>query len=129
MHLATIPAPIVAPLIGLAIARKSRYVTAHALQALYETFALNVALGAVMFCSFVDTLTRLWTLYHNDWQGFSLTEFLLRFLIGWLLLTILGGLNAIVSIVQALNANTGRWPRHGRVVRAIHGKMGFTPIE
>ena len=119
MHVATIPAPIVAPLVGLVAARKSRYVRAHALQALYETVILNIALAVVMTCSFIYTLTRLWTFYQNDWQGFSLTEFLLRFLVGWILLSILAGINAIVSIRQALKANAGHWPRQARIVRAL----------
>src|SRR5688572_27805737 len=111
MHLATIPAPIWGPLVGLAISPKSRFVRAHALQALYETLLLNLLLGIAMICSLIYSITRLWHHYQTDWVNFSWTEFLLRFAVGWLLLGTLWLINCIQALRAAARANAGTWPR------------------
>ena len=123
LHLGTIPAPIVAPIVGICLFRKNRYVTAHALQCLYETLVLNILLGIAIVASFTYTLTRLWHHYQTDWQNFSLTEFLLRFLVGWLLLGLLALINTIQALRAAAKANGGAWPKHGRVVKALHSRF------
>ena len=119
MHLATIPAPVWGPLVGLAVVPRSRYVRAHALQALYETVVLNVLLAVTMTCSLIYTLTRLWHHYQTGWVEFSWTEFLLRFAIGWLLLGLLAVINGIQAIRAAGRANAGVWPKQARVVKRL----------
>jgi hypothetical protein len=119
MHLSSIPAPLWGPLIGLAVGCKSRYVRAHALQALYETLVLNLILGIAMLCSLIYTLTKLWQHYQSDWVNFSWTEFALRFVVGWILLGILWLINSIQAIRAALRANAGQWPKQARVVRRL----------
>jgi hypothetical protein len=122
-HLATIPAPFIAPIVSLAIFRKSRYVCAHALQALYEHLFLKIFLALALVCSFTYSLTRLWHHYQTDWKEFSWTEFLIRFVVGFLILALLELINAIQAVYAASKANKGVWPKNGRIVRGILGKM------
>ncbi len=119
MHVAAIFAPIWGPLVGAAVAGRSRYVRAHALQALYETLLLNLLLGVAMVCSLIYSISRLWYHYQTDWQHFSWTEFLLRFAIGWLILGLLALINAVLSIRAAVKANAGVWPKRARVVKRL----------
>jgi uncharacterized membrane protein len=123
LHLSCIPAPIVAPVVGICLFRRNRFVTAHALQCLYETLVLNILLGIAILASFAYTLSRLWHHYQTGWQDFSLVEFGLRFLVGWLALGILAGINTLLAIRAALRANGGAWPRHGHVVKALHRRF------
>ena len=119
MHLATIPAPIWGPLVGIAVAGKSRYVRAHALRALYETLLLNVLLGIAMICSLAYSISRLWYHYQTDWVNFSWTEFLLRFAVGWLILGLLAFVNMVQAVRAASKANAGVWPKQARVVKRL----------
>jgi len=119
LHLATIPAPIVAPVVALALSRRSRYLSAHALQSLYGTLALNLMLGAALLVSFGYTLSRLWHHYQTDWREFSLVEFLVRFAIGWAILALLAAVNAILAVRDALRAYRGDWPKERRVLKQL----------
>ena len=80
MHVGSIFAPVLVPAVSyVAFRRSSRFVAAHSLQALYETFALNLLLLVVGIASLSYTAVRLYGYYQNDWQDFSIWEFLVRF--------------------------------------------------
>jgi uncharacterized membrane protein len=120
MHLGTIPAPIIAPICGLVIGgMKSKYVRAHALQSLYETLLVNLLLGIAMVVSFSYTLYSLWILYQNDWQGWDWRSFILRFVVGWIILGALWLYNMISALRQAQRAMQGQWPKQARVVKKL----------
>ena len=112
MHVGSLFAPILAPVAVYAVTRnRSEFVSAHALRAIKEWVFLKLGLFVAAAISITYTITRLIDLYHKDWQGFSIWEFLLRFAIGYVLLTILGLATALISIVQAAKAWRGDWPR------------------
>lgn len=119
MHLASIPAPFVSPMVGLILFKNSRYVCAHSFQALYEAAALKALLVIATICSLAYTLTQLWHHYQTDWQDWNWTTFLLRIAIGWILVTILGFITTIQAVVAAGKAHSGSWPRQGRVQNAL----------
>lgn len=122
VHIGAIFAPLIVPIVAYVVTRNKReFVAAHARQSLTETIVLNVLLGAAMLCSTAYTVWRLWNFYQNDWQDFSIWEFIVRFIVGWVLLGILWVVNLIVSIVQALQALRGKWPRSA-VRRLTRGK-------
>jgi hypothetical protein len=112
MHVGSVFAPILAPAVGYAVSpHRSPFVAAHSLRAVKEWLVLNVCLLVAAIASISYTAYRLWDLYQKDWQGFSITEFLLRFLIGYVLLAILGFVTMLVSFRQAWRAYRGDWPR------------------
>lgn len=116
--------PILAPLVGLALFRRQKFVTAHALQALYGLMLLKVLLFTAIVISVSFTIYSLWGHYQAGWVDFSIWPILIRMGVGWLLLMILAGINFVVSVRDALRAWQGRWPKHGRVVRALHRRFG-----
>lgn len=118
MHVASIFFPLLGPAVAyVAFGRSSRFVRAHSLQAIYETIVLNVVLFVVGAISVCYTAFRLWNLYQHHWQGFSWVEFVVRFAVGWVLLTVLGLINTAISVRQALLALQGNWPKRSLATR------------
>lgn len=116
VHVSSIFWPLLGPIVGWAIfAKKSRFVASHAKQALLETLVLNAVLFIVGAASFIYTVTRLWSYWQNNWEGFMWQEFLIRFIVGWILLFVLGVINTVVSVVQAVKAWKGELPRRYQV--------------
>ena len=118
MHMASVVAPFLSPILGLALFRNSAYIRAHSAKALTEALALKVAFVIGVTCSVAFTTWQLWNLYLNDWQGWDWSAFLLRLLLGWLIVTILGFLTAIQSFVAAFRAHSGEWTK-GRIARSM----------
>jgi hypothetical protein len=121
--LATIPAPFIAPIASVVLFRKSRFVCAHALQALYENLVWKILLVVAATTSLVYSLTQLWHHYQTDWREFSLTAVLVRFAVGFMVLAVLALVNAVQCLIAASRAHRGVWPRNGRIVQAIVGRM------
>ena len=119
MHLCSIPAPFISPLIGLALYRKSRYVCAHSFQALYEAIFLKVAFAVAAIVSLTYTIVTLWNHYQTDWVDWSWTNFLLRIAVGWAIVFLIGIATTIQGVIAAIRANSGKWPRNGRVQQAL----------
>lgn len=115
MHVGSIFAPFVVPALVWAVkGRQSKFVGAHARSALVDAIVFNVLLAAMMVASFVYSLIRLWNLYQNDWQGFDWQQFVIRFLVGWIILGLLALVNTAISLRQAYRAYHGRWPQQAR---------------
>lgn len=112
VHVASIPWPLIGPLVGWALfAKKSRYVAAHAKQALLETIVLNVGLFVLALASFTYTVVRIVHYVQTNWADFSWQEFLIRFLVGWILLGLLELFNIVWSVKQAVDAWNGKVPK------------------
>ncbi len=122
VHIGAIFAPLIVPIVAYVVTRgKREFVAAHARQSLVETIVLNVLLGVALVCSTAYTIYRLLNYYQNDWQDFDLWEFVIRFVVGWILLGILWLINLFVSIAQAVGALNGKWPKSA-IKRAARGK-------
>jgi len=112
VHVSSIFWPLLGPLVGWLVFRKQKpYVAAHARQALFETIVLNVGLFLALIASTAYTLVRINHFVQTNWVDFTWQEFLVRFLIGWILLALLQLANTVFSIIQAIGALNGRWPR------------------
>lgn len=115
VHVSSVFWPILGPLIGWAVFAKSKpYVAAHGRQALFETLILNLALFVAGLCSLIYTITRIVHFIQTNWVDFTWQEFVVRFLLGWIALALLGLVNTVVSILQAYRAWKGHWPRAAR---------------
>lgn len=119
MHLASIPAPFVAPLIGIVVGRHSRYLAAHSWQSLYESVALKALLLVSAVGSSIYTLTQIWHHCQNGWQDWNWPAFLIRMACAWLLVVVLGVASTVQAVVAAHRAHAGRWPRRGILQRAV----------
>ena len=112
MHIASIFFPILAPAITFVLAGKSRFVRSHSYQAIFETLVLKASVFIVGAISLTMTIITLWHHYqNNDWQNFSWTAAIVKFLVGWILFAILEIFNTIVSVMQAARALGGTWPK------------------
>ncbi len=112
IHVGSIFSPILLPAIAYVVTRqRGGFVNAHARQSLIEALVLKSLLFFAFLCSATYTAYRLWNYYQNDWQGFEWSEFLVRFIVGWITLFILEAINFFVSVRQALRAFAGKWPR------------------
>lgn len=116
MHAATIFAPLVAPVVALAVFGKSRFLAAHARKSLAETLLLQGALLVVGIVSLGFTLSSLYAHYQNEWRDFSVWPFVAKAIVGWVLLAVLEAVNAAISVRQACWAYQGNWPRTSRML-------------
>jgi hypothetical protein len=113
IHIISIPAPLWGPLLaGLIMKSRSRYAEVHAWKALREHIILSACLLVWGTGSLIFTLTRLYGHWQNDWATFNPWEFLIRFAIGWIILTILTGIVTVLSVIQAWGAWQGSWPKN-----------------
>lgn len=116
VHVGDIFFPIIFPLGAMIFSRKkSDYVYSHARQAIIETLWVNVFLGIAIVVSLSFSIAHFWELYQNgfedvDWwvEGGKAA---LKFLIGWILMAILGFINMITAVLQAIKAFQGEWPK------------------
>ena len=119
VHAGAIFAPILFPIGAMLFTRKkSEYVYSHARQSLVETLWLNVFLGIAIVVSLSFTVAHFWELYQGGFEGVNwwveLGKAAGKVLISYILMWILGFFNMIVSILQALKAFQGEWPKSWR---------------
>lgn len=111
VHIVSIFTPLWGPLIGWVWQRKkSPFVASHCWQALMETIVLNACLLGAALISLSFSAYRLWGYWQNNWEGFNIWEFLIRFAIGWIIVAILGVVTTVFSVLQAWRAYKGQWP-------------------
>lgn len=118
VHVASIIWPLLGPVIGWVVFRGKPFVAAHAKQALLETLVLKVGLFVAFVASTVYTVTRIVHFVQTNWVDFTWQEFLLRFVVGWIVLALLGFFNTVMSVVQAIRAFQGRWPSKRALAKA-----------
>ena len=119
VHVGAIFAPILFPIGAMLFTRKkSDYVHSHARQSLVETLWLNVFLGIAIVVSLSFTVAHFWELYQNGFEDVNwwteLWKAAGKVLISYILMWMLGFINMIVSILQALKAFQGEWPKSWR---------------
>ena len=116
VHVGAIFAPILFPIGAYLFARKKAvYVAAHARQSLVETLWLNVFIGLAIVISLSFTIAHVIHVYQEGLENVDWVKELLsagiKILISYLLLLLLGFINTIVSIGQAIKAYRGEWPK------------------
>ena len=111
VHISSIFWPLLGPIVGWAFFRRNSFVAAHSKQALKETIVLNILVFTAGAISLSYTIFRIYHYVQTNWRDFSWQEFVLRFLIGWIVLGLLEVVNTVVSVRQALLAIQGRWPK------------------
>lgn len=115
VHISSIFWPLIGPIVGWVIFNRSRpFVSSHAKQALLEAIVLNVSLFLMGLASLTYTIFRVVHFVQTNWKDFSWQEFLIRFIVGFVVLGLLELINIVVSINQARRAFLGDWPKRFR---------------
>lgn len=113
-HLAAIPFPLAGPLVTLVVAGGSAFVRRHAWRSLLDSILLSVALfvGVVIaFCVF--TLPTLLEAVRTSGASLTWADLwgaLIRALAVWIVLAVIGLINTLHNIKQALQAWNGQAP-------------------
>lgn len=121
-HVASIFWPLLGPAVAWMLFRRQRFVASHALSALMDELILKAVLFVGGFISFIVTLVNL-SAYWRE-HGFTITwdvvwPMLLKMGISWVLLGLLGIALAIRSLVMAMTALRGQWPRRAILQRSL----------
>jgi len=106
MHVGTIFAPIVAPLLVWCLS-KSPFVRAHARRSLTETLVVQ---GVLLVAGAISLTYSLWSLYQhyqNDWKDFSIWPILVKAAVGWIIVAVLEVVNTIQALRMAAKAYKG----------------------
>jgi hypothetical protein len=111
MHLASIVAPFIAPAVAGAVWCRSPFVAAHARRAFVEAVWTKLLLVSIAAVSIAVSLWQAYGLYQNDFEGWSIWPVLAKFALVWLVLTVLGLINAALGIRAAMAAYRGELPR------------------
>ena len=111
VHISSIFWPLIGPLAGLVLTKKGSFAHSHSKQALLETIVINVALFCICLISITYTLWRISHFIQTHWVDFHWQEFVIRFIVGWILLVVLEIVNIAISLRQALHAWQGKWPK------------------
>jgi len=119
-HVASIFFPLWVPFFIFLIHRqRSRFISAHALQAVYEGLWWKAILLAAMIASLAWTIAR--GVYHiqTGFENLSWQEVLIKGLISVGVLVTLFLVNTIQSVVQTFQARAGKWPKQRRWLRKL----------
>jgi uncharacterized membrane protein len=113
-HAVSLPLPVIAPAVLYFIHRRtSRFVSAHALTAAFESVLLNVAIALVVGASFAITISQV---YRMVMEGQDPTFEMvlgtaLRAVGLWVGLGVVGLIYLVRTVVQAFRAYQGDEPR------------------
>ncbi|RYG25067.1 DUF4870 domain-containing protein, partial [bacterium] len=111
MHLASIVAPFIAPAVAGMLWGRSPFVAAHARRAIVEAIWSKLFLVAIAAVSIAISLWQAYGLYQRDFRDWSIWSVLVKFAIVWLIVTILGIINTVVSVRAAVAAYRGELPK------------------
>ncbi len=119
-HALSIFFPLWVPAIIYAVHRdSSRFVRAHALQAIYEGIVWKAILLFAMLASLGFTIYR--AVYHIQTRGenFSWEEVAIRVVISVVVIATLFLINTAQSMIQVYQARAGKWPKQRRWLRGL----------
>ncbi len=123
-HASGIFFPLLGPLVVLILKGKSRFVKAHALNALIGMLMLNAFLFLIGAISLTITILSLYRHYQENWENFNIWHVLIRSAITWIILGLIGVINTVVNIFQAIRAWKGYVPglrsRHKSQVESVN---------
>ena len=124
-HLASIFFPLWVPVIIFVVNRhRSRFISAHALQAVYEGLWWKAILLVAMIASLIWTVVRGVYHYQTGFENWSWQELVVKGLVSIGVLATLFLINTVQSIVQTFQAKAGRWPKQRKWLRrlSVHKK-------
>lgn len=109
-HLSGIPLPLLGPLAAYIVGSRSKFIQYHALHALIGMFLLNVCLFTLGAISIGFSLVNLWQQYQEGFRDFQWWPVILKSVVTWIVFALIGIINTIVNIWQAVRAYQGHLP-------------------
>lgn len=134
-HIAGISFPYLAPIIALIVARgRSKFLSAHALQSLFEALFLTLFLVLVTIVSLCLTLPKVLELIQTRGQSFEwslIWTTLIKSAIIWIGFGLVSLWYTVQSVIDAITAYRGEWRQSiisGRIARRAL-KVGPQPLD
>ncbi len=112
VNVAAIFFPYLAPIIGLVVSPKMKFVRYHAARSLLEELASAIVIGILLIASLLYSANQIRHAMEGgfDWSKVNWIGMLLKATITYVLLSIWGILNTIFNIRDAIAALNGQWP-------------------
>lgn len=109
-HISGVFFPFIGPLVVFFAAGKSRYMRYHALHALIGMLILNIVLLTAGAISLTISLMNLYRQSQENFQNFEWWPLIVKSVVTWIILALIGLANTVVNIVQGIKAHNGQWP-------------------
>jgi uncharacterized membrane protein len=113
VHIASIFFPWLAPIVGIVVAGKSKFIRYHAVLALTEQVILTLTIGLIMIASLSHSIYNLYQQYQEGFKDFNIWPILIKSVAIWVGFAIFGLWNSILSIFQGIRAFKGNWGGKG----------------
>lgn len=114
MHIASIPFPWMAPLVGLLIGKGQPFLRHHSWKALKGQIITGLIVLTVTAASLSHSLYSLYQQYQEGFRDFNLWSVVVKSIAVWVGLFLFGLWNTVASVLDAKKALIGDW---GRVKR------------
>jgi uncharacterized membrane protein len=123
-HISGIFFPFFGPLVVFLFGNKYPYVRYHALHAFIGMLILNAFLFILGAISITISLIGLWRQYQENFQNFELWPIILKSVVTWIILALIGLANTVVNIVQGMKAYQGHWPGKSLTTAIVNRFLG-----
>lgn len=110
-HASGIFFPLLGPIVVFFVGRKSKYIRYHALHSFVGMLLLNIVLLTLGAISLGYSLYNLYQHYQENFENFVWWHVLVKSVAVWVVFALIGLVNTVVNIVQAMRAYRGEWPR------------------
>ncbi len=125
-HASGIFLPLIGPLVVFFAGRKSKYVAYHAMHSLVGMLLLNLVLFTLGAISISYSVYNLYQHYQEEFKNFVWWHVLVKSVAVWIVFALIGLVNTVVNIFQAIRAYNGHWPRRS-VTTSIVNKLVRRP--
>jgi len=119
MHVASIPFPWMAPIIGILVSGSLPFVKHHSWRALKGQLITVAIIGTVTVASLSYSIYNLYQDYQNGFKDFNIWPILIKSVVMWVGLFLFGLWNTVSSIIDALRALRGDWCRRKKPLPAL----------
>lgn len=114
MHVASIPFPWMAPIVGILVSGQMPFVKHHSWKALKGQIVQVCIVGIIMAASLSHSIYNLYHQYQEGFKDFNLWAILIKSAAVWAGLALFGLWNTIASIIDAVRAINGQWGRRSK---------------
>lgn len=109
MHLASIPFPWLAPIIGILVSGEMPFVKHHSWRALRGQIISVLIIGTVTAISLGFSIYNLYQQYQEGFKDFDIWAVVIKSVVVWAGLFLFGLWNTVASIIEAMRALKGDW--------------------
>lgn len=126
-HASGIFFPLLGPIIVFVVGNKSKYVRYHALHSFVGMLLLNLVLVTLGAISLGYSLYNLYQHYQEEFKNFVWWHVLVKSVAVWIVFALIGLVNTVVNIIQAIRAYNGQWPKKSLTTTIVNRFLGTPP--